>query len=144
MILQTALEFYSENIFKNKKALNYLEKRGLNENDIKRFKLGYAPENWDSLLEYFKNKDYSNEDLIELGLIKRASTGNFFDVFRDRIIFPIYNKNQNIVGFGGRALDGESTAKYINSQESKVFNKSREVYGLVSRGEKIRKKGFVI
>ena len=144
MILQTALEFYSENIFKNKKALNYLEKRGLNENDIKRFKLGYAPENWDSLLENFKNKDYSNEDLIELGLIKRASTGNFFDVFRDRIIFPIYNKNQNIVGFGGRALDGESTAKYINSQESKVFNKSREVYGLVSRGEKIRKKGFVI
>ncbi len=144
MILQTALEFYSENIFKNKKALNYLEKRGLNENDIKKFKLGYAPENWDSLLENFKNKDYSNEDLIELGLIKRASTGNFFDVFRDRIIFPIYNKNQNIVGFGGRALDGDNTAKYINSQESKVFNKSREVYGLVSRGEKIRKKGFVI
>lgn len=144
IILQNALEFYSENIFKNKKALNYLERRGLNENDIKKFKLGYAPENWDSLIENLKNKDYSNEDLIELGLIKRASTGNFFDVFRDRIIFPIYNKNQNIVGFGGRALDGDNTAKYINSQESKVFNKSREVYGLANRGEKIRKKGFVI
>jgi DNA primase len=144
MILQNALEFYSENIFKNKKALSYLERRGLNENDIRKFKLGYAPENWDSLIENFKNKEYSNEDLIELGLIKRASTGNFFDVFRDRIIFPIYNKNQNIVGFGGRALDGDNTAKYINSQESKLFNKSREVYGLVSRGEKIRKKGFVI
>lgn len=144
IILQDALEFYSENIFKNKKALDYLNKRGLDENDIKKFKLGYALENWDGLIERLKNKNYSQDDLLEIGMIKRSNNGNFYDTFRDRIIFPIYNKNQNIVGFGGRALDGENTAKYINSQESKLFNKSKEVYGLVNRGEKIRKKGFVI
>lgn len=144
IILQDSLEFYSENILKNKKALDYLNKRGLDENDIKKFKLGYALENWDGLIERLKNKNYSQDDLLEIGMIKRSNNGNFYDTFRDRIIFPIYNKNQNIVGFGGRALDGENTAKYINSQESKVFNKSKEVYGLVNRGEKIRKKGFVI
>ena len=144
IILQDALEFYSENIFKNKKALEYLTKRGLDEGDIKKFKLGYAQENWDGLIKRLKDKNYSDDELLELGMIKRSNNGNFYDTFRDRIIFPIYNKNQNLVGFGGRALDSENTAKYINSQESKVFNKSREVYGLVNRGEKIRKKGFVI
>ncbi|MBP9478189.1 MAG: DNA primase [Sebaldella sp.] len=143
-VLGEALSFYSENIFKNKDALEYLDKRGLNENDVRGFKLGYASSNWEDLYKYLIDKEYSEEDLLELGLIKKSNNGNFFDTFRDRIIFPIYNKNQNIVGFGGRALDGNSTAKYLNSQESKVFNKSKEVYGLINRGEKIRKKGFVV
>lgn len=113
-VLGEALSFYSENIFKNKDALEYLDKRGLNENDVRGFKLGYASSNWEDLYKYLIDKEYSEEDLLELGLIKKSNNGNFFDTFRDRIIFPIYNKNQNIVGFGGRALDGNSTAKYLN------------------------------
>ena len=144
VILGEALEFYSKNIFKNKDALEYLDKRGLNENDVKGFKLGYASGSWEDLYKYLLSKECSEDDMLELGLIKKSNNGNFFDTFRDRIIFPIYNKSQNIVGFGGRSLDASSTAKYLNSQESKDFNKSREVYGLINRGERIRKKGFVI
>lgn len=111
-------------------GISYLRKRGLDEKTIKNFGLGYAPDSWNSLKNYMLKKGYKIEDLVECGLINHKKEKNiFYDKYRNRVIFPIFDYKSNIIGFGGRVLD-HSLPKYLNSPESDVFNKRLNLYGL--------------
>ena len=144
-IMKQAQIYFSKNIFNSSEALNYMGNRGYLETDLRKFGIGFAENKWDGLLLYLTNKGYSTDDLLELGLIIKNENGNIFDYFRNRIIFPIYNDNMKIVGFGGRTINtDENTPKYLNSPESKIFKKGKELFGLLNRGEQIRKRGVAI
>ena len=144
-IMKQAQIYFSKNIFNSSEALNYMGNRGYLETDLRKFGIGFAENKWDGLLLYLINKGYSTDDLLELGLIIKNENGNIFDYFRNRIIFPIYNDNMKIVGFGGRTINtDENTPKYLNSPESKIFKKGKELFGLLNRGEQIRKRGVAI
>ena len=122
--------FYENLIQRPNIALNYLIKRGLNPKTIKTFGLGYAHNSWNDLLNYFAEKGYTENDLLESGLIVETKQKNgFYDRFRNRIIFPIFDIKGNVLGFGGRVLD-ESMPKYLNSPETIFFKKSEILYGL--------------
>ena len=139
--------YYRECLFRTtrgKKIINYLKKRGINDKTIEKYRLGYAPAGWDVLTNFLKKKNYSYEELIEAGLTKKGKTeGKFIDHFRDRIIFPIFNVQGKIMGFGGRVL-GDSLPKYINSPETLIYNKGSNLYSLNFAKEDIRKKNSVI
>jgi len=110
-------------------ARSYLQKRGLAEKTIRRFGLGYSPTGWDGLTRMLLENGYPEDLLLESGLSIRAKSGELVDRFRGRIMFPIFDIRGNIIGFGGRVLDG-STPKYMNSPDTPVYSKSRELYGL--------------
>lgn len=139
--------YYREGLFRTPqggKILNYLKERGINDNTIEKYRLGYAPMGWDVLTNFLKEKSYSYEELIKSGLTKRSKTeGKFLDYFRDRIIFPIFDLPGRIVGFGGRVLD-DSLPKYINSPETLIYNKGSNLYSLNFAKEDIRKKNSAI
>ena len=144
-IMKQAQIYFSKNIFNSSEALNYMGNRGYLETDLRKFGIGFSENKWDGLLLYLTNKGYSIDDLLELGLVIKNENGNIFDYFRNRIIFPIYNDNMKIVGFGGRTINtDENTPKYLNSPESKIFKKGKELFGLLNRGEQIRKRGVAI
>lgn len=144
-IMKQAQIYFSKNIFNSSEALNYMDNRGYLEVDLRKFGIGFSENKWDGLLSYLTNKGYSIDDLLELGLVIKNENGNIFDYFRNRIIFPIYNDNMKIVGFGGRTINtDENTPKYLNSPESKIFKKGKELFGLLNRGEQIRKRGVAI
>ncbi len=144
-IMKQAQIYFSKNIFNSSEALNYMGNRGYLEVDLRKFGIGFSENKWDGLLLYLTNKGYSIDDLLELGLVIKNENGNIFDYFRNRIIFPIYNDNMKIVGFGGRTINtDENTPKYLNSPESKIFKKGKELFGLLNRGEQIRKRGVAI
>lgn len=144
-IMKQAQIYFSKNIFNSSEALNYMGNRGYLEVDLRKFGIGFSENKWDGLLSYLTNKGYNIDDLLELGLVIKNENGNIFDYFRNRIIFPIYNDNMKIVGFGGRTINtDENTPKYLNSPESKIFKKGKELFGLLNRGEQIRKRGVAI
>lgn len=128
---------------KGNKALSYLNKRGISQEVINDFRLGYAPDGWNNFVTYcLKNK--KSLSLVEkTGLVipKKESRG-FYDRFRDRIIFPIIDINSRIIGFGGRVMD-DSKPKYLNSPESVLYNKSRSLYGINMAKDECRKTGIV-
>jgi DNA primase len=119
-------------------AMSYLKKRGFSAEIIDRFYLGYAPKGWDHFLNFISKKDAPLALVERSGLIlpKKDKRG-YYDRFRDRIIFPILDINQAVIGFGGRVLD-DSLPKYLNSPETPVYNKSRSLYGLYTAKEKCR------
>ena len=121
----------------------YLSKRGLNKSVVNKFMLGYAPDGFDNLLNYFKNKNVKIEDLLELGLIKKSANGHLYDAYRNRLIFPITNNRKEVIGFGGRTLV-DDRAKYINSPESIVYHKSKNLYGVTNFGSISKKDKVVI
>ncbi|SDM84199.1 DNA primase [Acetanaerobacterium elongatum] len=112
-----------------KGALAYLHGRGLTDKTITRFGLGYARDNWDDLLRHLQQKGFTPEEIISANLASRSQKGGAYDQFRNRIIFPIIDIRGNVVAFGGRNL-GESGPKYLNSSETPVYNKSRNLYAL--------------
>lgn len=117
------------------------EKRGLSEKTIKTFGLGYAPDAWDHLFTAAKRAGIPQKHLLDLGLISANKQGNsWFDTFRHRVIFPIFSVGGQVVGFGGRTLESDPKApKYLNSQESKLFEKSKLLYGLHAAKNEIRR-----
>ncbi len=117
---------------KGKKALEYLQNRGIKNSTIKMFGLGYAPEGWTSLIDYLKEKGYKEHDIYEAGLAKMRDNGTYYDSFYDgRVMFPIINVQGNIIGFGGRIMTEKSnTGKYLNSPETLVFKKKENLFGL--------------
>ncbi len=128
-----AMDFFKHSLLSDaegKIALEYLKKRGIGENTITIFNLGFAPAGWDSVINYFSKKNISHELVEKSGLIiKRKSKNGYYDRFRNRIIFPIFDISKQVIGFGGRVMD-DSLPKYLNSPETSVYNKSRSLYGL--------------
>ncbi len=125
-------------------ALEYLRKRGIADDSIKDFSIGYALSNWDSLVKYLARKGYSEELILESGLaVQRENKSGSYDRFRKRIIFPIFHMNGKIIGFGGRNLDN-SLPKYINSPETLIYKKGESLYGLHIAKEKIKTDSYCI
>lgn len=132
-----AMDFFRRSLHgpdKGKQAVVYLNKRGFKREIIDRFNLGYAPGGWDKLVTFFSKKKIPLERVEKSGLIvPRKSERGFYDRFRDRIIFPIFNINKQVIGFGGRVLD-DSLPKYLNSPETPVYNKRKSLYGIEEIG----------
>ena len=144
-VLAKAAESYRKSLKTSSKAVDYLKGRGLTGEIAKDFGLGYAPEGWRSLASVFP--DYQDALLVESGLVisnnEEASEEKRYDRFRDRIMFPIRNVKGECIGFGGRIL-GEGTPKYLNSPETPVFSKGRELYGLFEARNALREAGYVL
>jgi DNA primase len=122
----------------------YLEKRGVSEETIDEMKLGYASDAWESLVDFFKDKQVPMHEAQMLGLIKPKKQRDYFDLFRHRLMFPIFSAQEEVVGFGGRVLDPEQKPKYLNSPESPVFLKGKTFYGLNLTGKHIRQKDCAV
>ncbi|MCV3763577.1 DNA primase [Companilactobacillus farciminis] len=126
-------------------ALKYLRNRQLDDDLIQTFGIGYAPNNNNLLLQFFKDRDISEDILRKSGLFAQNQEGELFDRFRDRVMIPITDESGNIIAFSGRILDKEaSTAKYLNSPETEIFNKGKTLFNLNNAKKEIREKGNVI
>jgi len=123
-----AARYFFSNLRYDKTAKEYFKARGIAENIIRSFGLGYAKNNWNGLLYYMKKKGYSELDLIEAGLIIQKNS-SFYDRFRNRVMFPVFDYRGRVIGFGGRVLD-DSKPKYLNSPETALFKKGINLYGL--------------
>jgi len=141
-VLEKASESYREHLKTSPRAIAYLKGRGLSGQIAKRFGLGYAPEGWRSLASVFPK--YDDPLLAESGLvIVNEEDDKRYDRFRDRIMFPIRNIKGECIGFGGRVI-GDGTPKYLNSPETPVFHKGRELYGLYEAREALHSAGYVL
>jgi len=127
-----------------KAALEYARGRGLSEASIERFSLGYAPAQWDALARAARGKGFSEQQLVAAGLAVARETGGCYDRFRNRLIFPILDLTGRVIAFGGRALDPEDRAKYLNSAESILFDKSGQLYALNWAREGIARSGQAV
>lgn len=146
-ILELASKFFEENLSKNIKAQKYLNDRGLSEKVIKSWRLGYAPNEWRGLEGYLSVLKIGDQEMLNVGLIKKSEEGkgSFYDVFRGRIMFPIFDASGKIIAFSGRIFDEAPDApKYINSPETMLFNKSETLYGFDRAKTEIRKKDYSI
>jgi DNA primase len=140
---EAARHFY-KNLSSNETSLKYLKKRNIDINIIKKFGIGYTVNQWDNLLTYLKQKGYKEEEIVKTGLIiKREKQDGYYDRFRNRIMFPIFDIKKRIIGFGGRVLD-DSLPKYLNSPDSLVFNKGYNLYGLNIAKEYVKDKNFYL
>jgi len=120
--------FFYRNLMNNTDARKYLYKRSISDTTINLFKLGFAPKSWDSLEKYLKSKGYKEYEIEKSGLIiKRKDKSGYYDEFRNRIIFPIYDRKNRIIGFGGRVID-DSQPKYLNSPDSLIFSKGHNLF----------------
>ncbi len=128
-LLNDISQFYQQQLRSAPAAIDYLKGRGLSGEVVKRFGIGYVPDQWDSVKRRFgKNRD-TERQLIDGGMLLQNDNGRVYDRFRDRIMFPIRDRRGRTIGFGGRVL-GDGTPKYLNSPETPVFHKGRELYGL--------------
>jgi DNA primase len=121
--------FYKQQLKQAVNAIEYAKNRGINGEIAKRFGLGFAPKNWQNLVNAFKNSTQQKQ-LLDLSLIKKNDKGNYYDLFVDRLIFPITNHKSEVIAFGGRTLDPDGKPKYLNSPASEIFDKSATLYGL--------------
>ena len=145
-IMEESHNFFMDKMFSqdSRGALEYLSNRGLDTDLIKEHQLGYASPKWSELYELLNSKDYSDEDLLALGLVKKSEEGRIYDAFRNRIIFPIFSPSGRIIAFGGRSLEkDDSIPKYINSPDTPIFKKGKNIYG-IERAINIKNKNYSI
>lgn len=143
-INREAATYFYNNIKKKDDVLSYLFSRKIDIPVIKRFGIGYANAEWDNLLKYLLEKGFTEDEILNTGLIcKNESKKKYYDRFRNRIIFPIFDIKKNIIGFGGRVLDN-SLPKYLNSPESIIFSKGNNLYGLDIAKEAVKNKYFFL
>lgn len=123
--------FYQQSLIQSaaEPARQYLSRRGLSSEVITRFAIGYAPPGWDNVLKRFGNNSENRKSLIDAGMLVTNDQGRSYDRFRERVMFPIRDKRGRVIGFGGRVL-GNDTPKYLNSPETDIFHKGRQLYGL--------------
>jgi len=140
-----AARFYFSNLTEGRnKGYDYLRKRGLSDKIIKKFGLGFSKDSWSNLKDFLVTKGYSEEELLECGLILENKGGsNTYDRFRNRVMFPIFDYRGNIIAFGGRTLDN-SIPKYLNSPETLIFNKRENLYGLNFARKKINNRTIIL
>jgi DNA primase len=136
-----AMEFFHRNLFdipSGKQAMLYLKSRGIKQGTLEIFRLGYAPEGWNNISNFFNKKKIPLDIAEKAGLVvKREHKSGFYDRFRNRIIFPIFNLNTHVIGFGGRVMT-DDLPKYLNSPETSIYNKSASLYGLHLARQKCR------
>jgi DNA primase len=146
-LLEDAVIFYRSHLFNNKDVLTYLrEQRGLTDATIETFGLGYAPQGWDLALTHFTQRGYSQQDLVDAGLLTVRETDSqnpnsearVYDKFRNRIMIPIRDENGKMAGFGARIVDPNDIPKFLNSPETPIFSKGRLLYGLDRARKPIR------
>ena len=134
-LMSEVSDFYQsqlKNSAAKKKVVDYAKKRGISGSIAKRFELGFAPPGWTNLYDDFKRSDENVHDLEVMGLLvaKKDKESDYYDRFRDRLMFPIHNTKGHVIGFGGRVLSDKDNPKYLNSPETPLFSKSKELYGL--------------
>ena len=147
-ILEEITTFWQKNLLQNELAKNYLKKRGVDEKMVRKFRLGFAPDSWQDSLNFLKNRNFLEEDIEKVGLIKKnleKKNSQFYDRFRNRIIFPIFNEEDKVIAFSGRDLSNQiKIAKYLNSPETPFFNKSEVLYGFNFAKIPARKRKYFI
>ena len=140
---QLASEFFHYVLNKTdygKKANEYLKSRLLNQIIIDKFELGYSPSSWDSLKLFLKKKKYEEEEMSENGLLVKSERGSYYDRFRGRLMFPLKDSRNNVLGFSGRILDGDTKeAKYVNTPETPIYHKRECLFGINLALEEIKK-----
>ncbi len=132
-LLEEAVTFYRHQLTQTppgREALQYLERRGLLADTIEKFELGYAPDSWDTALQYFTQKGYSFEEIRDAGLLSERQEGGGYDRFRHRVMFPIRDMTGKMTGFGARILRADDLPKFLNSPQTPLFDKGRLLYGL--------------
>ncbi|OGJ48835.1 DNA primase, partial [Candidatus Peregrinibacteria bacterium RIFOXYB12_FULL_41_12] len=142
-------DFYAQNLFnitEGQKVLEYLHGRGLTDETIKEFKLGFARDSFGGAYEHLLDKGFKKSDAVKAGVLisKDTTTENVYDRFRLRLMFPIFDDRGRVVGFGGRALKKDEQPKYLNSPESSVYHKGNILYGMNFAKPHIREKDFVV
>ena len=150
-LADAAQEFFRASLLvKQSPGLAYLAKRGITREAVEAYKLGYAPNDWDALVEFLKSKGLDLLQAQQLGLIGKNENGKAYSKYRGRLIFPIFKDTKRLIGFGGRLIpdlfseqEQASNPKYINSAESPVYHKSRELFGYPQAQAAIRAAGFV-
>ena len=140
-VMARAARLYRDQLKQSPKAIEYLKSRGLTGEVAARFGLGYAPDGWQNLQAIFP--DYQAHALLDTGLVIDSEEGRRYDRFRDRVMFPILDQRGNVIGFGGRVI-GQGEPKYLNSPETPLFEKGRELYGLTQARNEIRATDTVI
>jgi len=128
-ILNSANKHFQQRLRENDTAKNYLIERGLSGEIAARYEMGFAPDSWDDLLNTLTAKKFATKDLETAGLVSSNDQGRIYDKFRGRIIFPIHDQRGRVIGFGGRIM-GDGEPKYLNSPETPVYHKGKELYGL--------------
>lgn len=141
-LLKVATDFYRHALMKSPRGLSYLKGRGLDEETMERFSLGYAPEGWEGLCTHLKKAGFSQEDMLAAGVAAQGAKG-VYDFLRGRVVFPIINAHGDAIAFGGRII-GEGEPKYLNTPETALFKKKRTLFGFNLAREEIGKKGLAI
>lgn len=141
-ILLEASGYFIRQMQQSAKASEYMGSRGISGESVNHFKIGYAPPGWNNLLRYLRAKGFGDQEISDAGLVVSGNKGPY-DMFRDRIMFPIMNMSGNVIAFGGRAFD-DTPPKYINSPETPVFKKSETLYGLSHAKDDIRRANMVL
>jgi len=145
-VCDLATKFFEKQIEESKagkEAKKYLLERGIKEESIKKWRVGYAPDVWQGLADFLTSRGYGQEEIKKAGLGLSSEKGSFYDRFRGRIIFPVFDLNSQVVGFGGRVFkekDQKEIAKYVNTPNTLLYDKSRVLYGLDKAKGEIRKK----
>jgi DNA primase len=149
-ICELAAKFFEKQLEESKtgkEAGKYLIDRGIKEESIKKWRLGYAPDVWQGLADFLFSRGYQHEEIKKAGVGLSSEKGSFYDRFRGRIIFPIFDLNSQVAGFGGRVFkdkDNKEIAKYVNTPQTMLYDKSRILYGLDKAKVEIRKKDCCI
>ena len=140
-VMARAAKYYYEQLKLSEAAIDYLKGRGLSGEIAQKFGIGYAPDGWQNLGAAFE--DYSGVELQQAGLVIKNEQGRLYDRFRDRVMFPIMNQKGEVIAFGGRVM-GDGEPKYLNSPETPLFEKGREVFGLPQARAALREKNTVV
>ena len=148
-IQEVAMEWFHNQLLNSesgKRALIYLkEKRGLDDKTIKEWQLGYALDSWDALSRYLKSKNFTDEEILQGGLVvPKQNSREYYDRFRDRVMFPIEDYHGNVVGFTGRAMKEDESAKYVNTPQGLVYSKSEVIFGLYKAKQAIKERDKVV
>jgi DNA primase len=145
LILEKICQFFEKNLHGENgfEARDYLKKRNLNSLVAKKFRLGFAPNSYDSLIDFLKNENFRDEEILQSGITGKNERGKIYCKFRNRIIFPITDKKNRVIAFGGRSL-GDEMPKYLNSAETEFFKKNQTLYNFFLARKPIFSKGFAV
>lgn len=127
-LMSSASDYYYANLRKHRPVMDYIKQRELSEAVIDSYKLGYAYEAWDGLMKQLASTEKTTNDLVEVGMLVKNDNGKIYDRFRDRLMFPIRDRRGKVIAFGGRIIN-DGQPKYLNSPETPIFHKGRELYG---------------